>query len=469
MQKFKFKFPKDKFDILNNFLIDGSNLERICYVFGYHYQDYNGEITVILDKIIMPNNNDNYATNTYVKLNKNITEYIYRRFAKSDYTVIMNCHSHPFDDSNGVCFSAVDNRSDNLENNYLFKKLKKLKSQDFIHMAYLRGNKSSAIRHILGSNKFDYQISMHIIGEQYQILRNSIYDQKSELKCSDQFDRHSHVFGGQEIQKQLENIQIAIVGCGGTGSIIAESLVRLGIKKLTLIDDDLIELTNLNRLQGAKITDIDKYKVDVISKNIQKYSNDVLVDTVKDKVFSKSAYEKLKSADIIFSAVDNKAARFFINQISCSFLIPVFNVGVAIDQVNNGINARWRVDVFVPHTTNCMNCAYHAVYDVSKAAIELFDQNTYQNMIHSGYILDRTDIKDPSVYALNQQAVSQLINEFHNYFVAFKKFIPHIRGYFSPIQNKEEFSDLELFKTNRTGQCGTCIDYLGKCEKYFNF
>ena len=463
----KVKFSHNKYFELNQFLIDGSNLERICYIFGYHYQDLNKNIVIIPDTIIAPNNDDNYASSTYVRLDDNIAEYIYREFAKSDHTVIINCHSHPFDSSDAVRFSSIDDRSDNAEYDYLFNKLAKYKNQDFIHLAYLRGNNATAMRLIKGNGVFDYNISIRVIGQQYSYINNSNYIQQQNHRMDEQFLRRAHLFGGQIAQNKLSDIQVAVVGCGGTGSIVAENLVRLGVKHITLIDDDLVEETNLNRLQGARVSDINRYKVDVIAENIRQYARDVFVNKIKTNAFSKSSYNHLKSSDIIFSCVDNAVARFFINQISASFFIPVFNVGVRIfESENHEINNVWRVDIFVPSTTSCMDCAYYAVYDRSNASVKFFDKNTYQNMVRAGYINDDTEIKDPSVYSLNQQAVSQLMNEFHNYFVGFKKFIPHIRGYLSPTQTKSEHSETRLFKVNGTGSCGTCIDYLGKCGKY---
>src|SRR5437764_724690 len=78
----------------------------------------------------------------------------------------------------------------------------------------------------------------------------------------DRYDRQIRVFGSS-IQRQLRSLRIAVVGVGGTGSIIAQELAHLGVADFLFLDPDTVAETNLNRLAGATRNDLGRLKVGV--------------------------------------------------------------------------------------------------------------------------------------------------------------------------------------------------------------
>lgn len=82
-----------------------------------------------------------------------------------------------------------------------------------------------------------------------------------------QFSRTELLFGKEAMEK-LANSRVAVFGIGGVGGYTVEALVRSGIGKLDLIDDDKVCLTNLNRQIIATRSTIGKYKVDVMRDRI---------------------------------------------------------------------------------------------------------------------------------------------------------------------------------------------------------
>ncbi len=82
-----------------------------------------------------------------------------------------------------------------------------------------------------------------------------------------QFSRTQLMFGKENIEK-LHNSHVAIFGIGGVGGYAVEALVRTGIGKITLVDDDKVCLTNLNRQLYATLSSVGKYKVDVAKERI---------------------------------------------------------------------------------------------------------------------------------------------------------------------------------------------------------
>ncbi len=82
-----------------------------------------------------------------------------------------------------------------------------------------------------------------------------------------QFSRTQLMFGKENIEK-LHNSHVAIFGIGGVGGYTVEALVRSGVGKITLVDDDKVCLTNLNRQLYATLSTVGKYKVDVAEERI---------------------------------------------------------------------------------------------------------------------------------------------------------------------------------------------------------
>lgn len=100
---------------------------------------------------------------------------------------------------------------------------------------------------------------------------------------------------------------VAILGLGGLGSNIAISLARIGVGKLSLVDYDIVEPSNLNRQQYF-IEDIGKFKSEALKKIISRINP--FIETKTYNMFvNKKNIDKFKDADIIIEAFDNPACK----------------------------------------------------------------------------------------------------------------------------------------------------------------
>jgi tRNA A37 threonylcarbamoyladenosine dehydratase len=70
---------------------------------------------------------------------------------------------------------------------------------------------------------------------------------------------------GERTYQNLSEMTVGVVGCSGTGSPVIEQLTRLGIRKLVLVDPDIVEKKNLNRIINTTISDAKKQKPKVIA------------------------------------------------------------------------------------------------------------------------------------------------------------------------------------------------------------
>lgn len=143
-------------------------------------------------------------------------------------------------------------------------------------------------------------------------------------------DRQVRAFG--EIgQQRLRAMRIGIVGLGGTGSVVLEQLAHLGVGDFMLIDADVVERTNLNRLVGATKADIAKPKVEVAAALAKRINAKVRVEPIRNSVLLTRVAERLVDVDFLFACTDSHGSRAVLNQLAYQYLIPTIDMGVVID------------------------------------------------------------------------------------------------------------------------------------------
>ena len=174
------------------------------------------------------------------------------------------------------------------------------------------------------------------------------------------FHRQALAFG-EALNQDLRKLRVGIVGCGGTGSAVAMLLARLGVGQLVLFDNDIVDQTNLNRLHGACQADADamRPKVDVVARSITDLGLGVRVVPVNAWVGARECRDALRACDVIFGCTDDHDGRLFLNRLAYYYLIPVIDIGLAID-VGDGEPPKvkaldGRVTVLGPHQT-CLLC-----------------------------------------------------------------------------------------------------------------
>ena len=133
---------------------------------------------------------------------------------------------------------------------------------------------------------------------------------------------------GMDGQKKLMNTTIAIVGVGGLGCPVAQSLVTAGIGKLVLIDGDDVELSNLHRqpLHGAD--DIGKKKVNSAKESLNKINSETTIKIVDDYLDEQNGLDLLKNCDVIIDATDNIETRQLIDRYSKETNVPMVYGGL---------------------------------------------------------------------------------------------------------------------------------------------
>jgi hypothetical protein len=203
------------------------------------------------------------------------------------------------------------------------------------------------------------------------------------------FARQALAFG-PKLTAQLRRLRIAVIGCGGTGSATALLLARLGIGNLLLIDEDIVDVTNLNRLHGATQADADamRPKVEVLAREIAGMALGTRVVARRAWVGDPKVREDLKSCDLIFSCTDDHDGRLLLNRLAYFYLVTVFDMGFAIEAAPGGgiRDVTGRVTLLAPGAP-CLLC--RQVIDVVTARDENLRRQQpqeYERRKREGYI-----------------------------------------------------------------------------------
>jgi|ERR1051326_2652646 molybdopterin/thiamine biosynthesis adenylyltransferase len=205
---------------------------------------------------------------------------------------------------------------------------------------------------------------------------------------------------GSNGQRRLESLHFAIVGAGGTGSVVGQQLAHLGARDFTLVDLDVVEDSNLNRLVGATGNDVGRPKVDVLRDLIATVQPRAHVRTIRGDVCDAEVARKLLACDFFFCCTDSEGSRAVLNQFAYQYWLPGIDMGVAIrvrkEQVTH---ISGRVQMLTPGQP-CLLCA--EVLDPEQVRRDLLTEDA---RTRDRYV-DGAVIPQPSVISINSTAAS---------------------------------------------------------------
>jgi len=155
-----------------------------------------------------------------------------------------------------------------------------------------------------------------------------------------------------EGQQKILAAKVLIIGAGGLGSPVAMYLAAAGIGSIVIYDDDVVELSNLQRQIAHHTPDIGLDKVISTRETLKKLNPDVHVKAVKQRLAGEQLDIEVMNADVVLDCSDNFSTRFAINKACVKHQTPLVS-GAAI-------RFEGQVSVFTPGINNspCYNCLY---------------------------------------------------------------------------------------------------------------
>lgn len=197
------------------------------------------------------------------------------------------------------------------------------------------------------------------------------------------YDRNVRAFGGG-VQETLGDLRVGVVGCGGTGSAVAEQLVRLGVRRFVLCDPDQLSASNVTRVYGSAPTDIGKDKVEVLAAHLSRIAPDTQCHLRKSMITSEATARQLCECDVLFGCTDDNAGRLVLSRLATYLLMPVIDCGVLLssDADDRLIGIDGRVTTLVPGQA-CLVC--RGRIDTRRAGAELMAPGERNRLENEGY------------------------------------------------------------------------------------
>ena len=118
---------------------------------------------------------------------------------------------------------------------------------------------------------------------------------------------------GEAGQEKLQKASVLVVGCGGLGSPIAVHLAASGIRKLHLIDFDMIDVTNLHRQVFYSLDDVGKPKAEILAKFIEERAPFTEVSFSNKPITKENVFDLINNLDIVVDGTDSLPTKYLLN------------------------------------------------------------------------------------------------------------------------------------------------------------
>ncbi|KMS54337.1 thiamine biosynthesis protein ThiF [Novosphingobium barchaimii LL02] len=129
-------------------------------------------------------------------------------------------------------------------------------------------------------------------------------------------------------QVALSDAHVVLVGCGGIGSPSLQYLAAAGIGRLTLVDDDVIDISNLQRQTIYTPSDVGRPKAETAAEWVRRFDLGLKVEPVIARMGTGNAHEVLSGADLVLDGCDNFATRLLVSDTCVELGIPLTSAAI---------------------------------------------------------------------------------------------------------------------------------------------
>ena len=168
------------------------------------------------------------------------------------------------------------------------------------------------------------------------------------MAIQDAIFRRSELLLGEEAMGRIAQKRVIIFGVGGVGSWCAESLVRSGIRQLTIVDSDRVCITNINRQLMATTKTVGQVKVEALKERLLSINPSAEVIALQ-KIFTQETAEEfnLDNYDYIIDAIDSlkdKAALILLASKTKAQLYSSMGAALKLDPTRIKVTEFWKVE-----------------------------------------------------------------------------------------------------------------------------
>lgn len=153
---------------------------------------------------------------------------------------------------------------------------------------------------------------------------------------------------GEEGQKKLSQSKVLVCGAGGLGSTVLANLASVGVGTIGIVDNDILELSNLNRQYIHKFDNLGKIKVESAKQWINQFNPEININTYQIRLDEENYQDFVKDYDLIMDCFDSFKSKFLLNKIA---------VKTGKILIHGGVTEFYgQATTIVPGKTACLNC-----------------------------------------------------------------------------------------------------------------
>lgn len=197
------------------------------------------------------------------------------------------------------------------------------------------------------------QLKAELASKQHQPRQNDVKSYKGlSFEEHRRYGRQMIVseFGSLQSQLKLKQCRTLVVGAGGLGCPSLMYLVGAGVGTIGIVDDDVVDETNLHRQVLHSTTSVGRLKCESAKSYLQTLNPNVNITTYPVRLSNKNAFEIFAHFDLVLDCTDAPASRYLINDVAVYFNIPVVS--------GSGLRTEGQLSVFNYENGPCYRCFY---------------------------------------------------------------------------------------------------------------
>jgi molybdopterin-synthase adenylyltransferase len=145
-------------------------------------------------------------------------------------------------------------------------------------------------------------------------------------------------------QMALAKARVLVIGAGGIGSPVLHYLAAAGVGAISVVDDDMVSLSNLQRQVIFGTDDVGKAKVDVARAQMARINPDIAVTTYQLRVTADTASGLMVGCDVVIDGSDNFATRLVVADTAFALRIPLISAAIGQFHGQLGTYYGWEAD-----------------------------------------------------------------------------------------------------------------------------
>jgi hypothetical protein len=440
------RMTEAQYQLLQSHLFPGDGLEAVALLLCGRRDDGARPVLTVRRVIPIPHDQCQRAWDSVTWPTDLVTDLLMECIGKKQ--AIVKVHGHGGEYRR---FSATDDASDGL----LFEAIGNFLEDDLPHASMVLMGDGELFGRTVGSDG-----SLGATLRAVTVIGDSI---RLNIKCSDQAEafslRHAQAFGGGTTA-MLRRLSVAVIGCSGTGSIVIEQLARLGFGRLVLVDPDVVEEKNLNRILNSTAEDARLHapKVNVMARFIRQLGLGQDVVPLQSNLMNRQVVKQVAACDIVFGCMDGVEGRHLLNRLSTFYNLPYFDVGIRLDADGKGgiDKIAGAVHYLQPGKSSLLSRGVYSMARLQAEELKRTDPEAYRVQIEAGYVRG-VDEDRPAVISVNMffasLAVNEMLARLHTY---------RIQPNADYAQISADLTDPHLFSEPEGANCELLARHIGR-------